>query len=219
MEGNLNLNAVTTDIDIDFADRNAALAGLMYVSASMKATENPLDAGDKNTRHPSGVYFQNIPTDPLTGFASIPYKNAADLGYFKVDFLNNTLYANVRDENHLDELVNREPDWEMLKHKEIVEMLIHIGKHFGIVQSVEPKSVKDLAIILALMRPGKRHLVGKSRELIEAEIWKPSGESFQFKMAHAFAYAVSIVVQMNLICEKAAEEIELDQNWLGISVD
>jgi hypothetical protein len=34
------------------------------------------------------------------------------------------------------------------------------------------------------------------------EVWtKPTGEEYYFKKAHAMAYAVAIVVQMNLICE------------------
>jgi hypothetical protein len=202
-------HAVTTDIDIDFADRDKALEGLMHIAASMKATDVGLDdAGDKNKRHPSGVYFQDVPTDPFTGFCSIPYKDAAELGYFKIDFLNNTLYKGVRDEDHLDELVNREPDWLMLQHREIVKMLVHIGEHFGTVQSIQPQSVEDLAVVLALMRPGKRHLVGRPRHEIDAEIWKAEGDRFVFKRAHALAYAVSIVVQMNLICEQTAALME-----------
>lgn len=201
-------SAVTTDIDIDFADRDKALEGLLHVPASRKATDVGLDdGGDKNIRHPSGVYFQDVPSDPFTGFCSIPFKDAAELGYFKIDFLNNTLYRNVRDEDHLDELVNREPDWIFLQHRELVKMLVHIGEHFGIVQAIRPQSVEDLAVVLALMRPGKRHLLGKSRAEIDAEIWTTNGEGFVFKRAHALAYAVSIVVQMNLICEQQAAEM------------
>lgn len=205
--------AVTTDIDIDFADRDRALDGLMHIAASRKATDVGLDdGGDKNTKHPSGVYFQDVPTDPFTGLCSIPYKDSAELGYFKIDFLNNTLYRDVRDEDHLDELVNKEPDWLLLEYREIVKMLVHIGDHFGIVQRIKPKSVDDLAVVLALMRPGKRHLLNLDRETIDNEIWKPNPDGFTFKRAHAIAYAISIVVQMNLLCEKAAREIESEMS-------
>lgn len=205
--------AVTTDIDIDFADRDKALEGLLHISASMKATDVGLDdGGDKNKRHPSGVYFQDVPTDPLTGFCSIPYKDAAELGYFKIDFLNNTLYRNIRDEDHLDALVEREPDWLMLEHRDLVGMLVHIGSHFGIVQQIKPRSVDDLAVVLALMRPGKRHLLGLPREDIDAQIWDNTGEGFVFKRAHAVAYAVSIVVQMNLIYEQMETQLAEDNN-------
>lgn len=207
-------SAVTTDIDIDFADRDSALMGLMHVAASMKATNAAgLDTGDKNKRHPSGVYFQDVPVDPLTGFCSLPYKDAAESGYFKIDFLNNSLYKDVRDDDHLTELVNREPDWGMLKYPELVKMLAHIGQHFGIVQIINPCCVEDLAIVLALMRPGKKHLLMETRKRIDEEIWLATDEGFTFKKAHAIAYAVSIVVQMNLIYEKAAQDIEEQREY------
>lgn len=207
----MSRGAVTTDIDIDFADREQALEGLMHIRASMHASGNSVDAmQEKNRRHPSGVYFQDVPVDPFTGFCAVPYKDAAELGYFKIDFLNNSLYNDVRDEDHLDELVNKEPDWKLLEHRELVALMVHIGEHFGVVQSIKPTSVEDLAVVLALMRPGKRHLLGKNRAEIDAEIWKTEGAAFQFKRAHALAYAVSIVVQMNLLCEQTAAEMEID---------
>lgn len=192
---------VTTDIDIDFADRDSALAGLMHIPASL---------GEKveRNRHPTGVYFQNIPTDPITGYASLDYEQAAELGYFKIDFLNNSIYGGVRNEDHLLALINQEPEWDMLDHEAIVAMLAHIHSSFGIVKAIRPRSVEDLAVVLALMRPGKRHLLGESRAEIDAEIWKPNQDGFVFKRAHAIAYAVSIVVQLNLLCEQTADAID-----------
>lgn len=193
---------VTTDIDIDFADREQALAGLLHVRASR------VDK-DALTRHPSGVYFQQIPLDPFSGCASIPFQEAGDLGYFKIDFLNNTLYQDVRDENHLRELVDREPEWSLLEERDIVGMLAHVSDHFAVVDVIKPRSIDDLAIVLALIRPGKRHLLHQKRDWIEAEIWKASDE-FTFKRAHAIAYAVSIVVQLNLLVEKTVAQLEGD---------
>lgn len=194
---------VTTDIDIDFANRDLALAGLVHVKASREDR-------DVLIRHPSGVYFQEIPLDPFSGCASIPYQEAGDLGYFKIDFLNNSLYEDVKNENHLRDLVDREPEWGLLEEREIVAMLAHIGEHFGVVQAIRPQSVDDLAVVLALIRPGKRHLLGQPRSVIDAEIWKSSDE-FTFKRAHAIAYAVSITVQMNLLIDKTVEAIEHDE--------
>ena len=194
---------VTTDIDIDFASRELALAGLVHVKASREDREVLI-------RHPSGVYFQEIPLDPFSGCASIPYQEAGDLGYFKIDFLNNSLYDDVKNENHLRDLVDREPEWGLLEEREIVSMLAHIGEHFGVVQAIHPRSVDDLAVVLALIRPGKRHLLGQPRSVIDAEIWK-SSEEFTFKRAHAIAYAVSITVQMNLLIDKTVEAIENDE--------
>lgn len=191
---------VTTDIDIDFPDRDSALMGLMHVAASMEQKGQP-------SRHPTGVYFQNVPVDPLNGYSSLNYEEAAENGYFKIDFLNNSLYDGVRDEEHLIALM-ADPEWDMLEAEEVVERLAHIHSSFGIVKSIKPQSVDDLAVVLALMRPGKRHLMGKSRAEIDAEIWKTNEEGFVFKRAHAIAYAVSIVVQLNLLCEVLGAQID-----------
>lgn len=195
-----------TDIDIDFADKDSALLHFDHVAASMMRD-------GVRQRHPSGVYFQDVPVDPFNGLSSISYEEAGELGYFKVDFLNNTLYDGVRDESHLIDLMNREPDWGMLDHRPLVEMLAHIHSHFGIVQQIKPTSVDDLAVVLALMRPGKRHLLGKSRNEIDAEVWSVS-DGYSFKRAHAIAYAVAIVVQMNLICEEMASEMEEEEELI-----
>jgi hypothetical protein len=191
---------VTTDIDIDFADRDDALKGLMHVPASMEQKGEPV-------RHPTGVYFQNVPVDPLNGYSSLNYEDAADNGYFKIDFLNNSLYTGVRDEEHLISLM-AEPEWDMLEAEEVVERLAHIHSSFGIVKSIKPKSVDDLAVVLALMRPGKRHLMGKPRAEIDSEIWKEGKDGYQFRRSHAIAYAVSIVVQLNLLCEVLGAQID-----------
>jgi len=70
-----------TDVDIDFQDPSAALEGLDYVRAIL------ID-DDGNTRpHTSGIYFQDIPVDPITNMCTIDSKAAEDRGYFKIDFL------------------------------------------------------------------------------------------------------------------------------------
>jgi hypothetical protein len=190
---------VRTDIDIDFANRDLALAELAHIPAS-------IEKNNAFVRHNSGVYFQNIPVNPFTELASIPYQQAEELGYIKIDFLNNSIYSGVRDEKHLDELCNREPDWEFLESHDFVDMLAHLHGHFDVVDAIKPKNVIDLAICLALIRPGKRHLLNKSRAEIDKEIWiQPSDGTYHFKKSHSLAYAMSIVVQMNLIVEQALE--------------
>ncbi|CAM6054966.1 unnamed protein product [Sphagnum tenellum] len=192
-----------TDIDIDLADRDFALAMINHVAALQK---------DDVTRHASGVYFQNIPQDPLTGLAAIPNKRAAELGYFKIDLLNNSIYKNVRDEEHLVQLAFTDPPWELFGDKNVVKQLQHIRNYFWIVDSIKPKSVEDLAVIIALIRPGKKHLVGKPRDQIDAEIWLPvagdDGEGYSFKKSHAHAFSLSIVVQLNLLIEKFSDKPE-----------
>ena len=68
---------------------------------------------------------------------------------------------------------------------------------------MKPTSVEQLAAVLAVIRPAKRHLIGKDWNTVMNEVWiKPDSDEYFFKKSHAHAYAVAIVVQMNLICEQ-----------------
>ena len=67
---------------------------------------------------------------------------------------------------------------------------------------MQPKTVEQLAAVLAMIRPAKRYLIGKDWTTVMNEVWtKPENDDYFFKKSHATAYAVAIVVQMNLICE------------------
>jgi hypothetical protein len=192
-----------TDIDIDFFDRDAALSELAHIPAMVVRN-------GEQTKHASGVYLQDVPVNPFTGICALDYAEAEDRGYFKIDFLNNTLYGGVRDEAHLESLLNAEPDWSLLEYEEVVSQLAHIHRHFGVVRKIKPRCIDDLALVLALMRPAKRHLMTEHRAIIEAKIWEnQDDEGYAFKRAHAIAYAASIVVQLNLLCEQTATEIGL----------
>jgi len=183
------------DVDIDMANRDDFLKVISHTPAS-------IEKDGKFTKHNTGVYFQNIPKFPLQGYSTIDHKQAEQEGWFKVDFLNNHVYTNIVDETHLDKLVNTEPKWELFEHKEVVEQLFHISNHFEIVKQHPPKSLEQLAMILAIIRPGKRHLVGKTWEQIEADVWvKPNDDSYFFKKSHSYGYALAIIVQLNRICE------------------
>ena len=115
-------------------------------------------------KHNTGVYFQPIPNFPIEGYSTIDHKEAEEMGYFKVDFLNNHVYEGIKDEAHLDKLLNTEPMWELFQHQDIVEQLFHINNHWAIVKQYPPTNIDQLAMILAMIRPGKRHLVGKTWE-------------------------------------------------------
>jgi hypothetical protein len=184
------------DVDIDCANRSDILGVLNHTPASI------LKDG-VYTKHNTGVYLQNIPTMPLEGYSSIDHKQAEKDGWFKVDFLNNNIYKGVRNEDHLDTLLAREPIWELLQHKEVVSQLYHINKYLELLEDYKPSSVEQLAMILAIIRPAKRHLVGKPWADIALTVWEaPTDGNYYFKKAHAIAFAVAIVVQLNLICEQ-----------------
>ena len=189
--------SIISDIDIDFSDRDKALEELVHVKASKLEKGNLI-------KHNVGVYFQDIPVDPFTGFSSIPYEQAKERGYFKIDFLNVSIYKQVRDENHLIKLMNTEPCWEILLDKQIVEenQLFQINNHFHVLESLKPQNIEQLAMIIAIIRPGKKHLIGKSWIEIEKEIWEPlSNGNIIFKKSHAIAYSIVLVIQMNLLVE------------------
>ena len=181
------------DVDIDFYDREKALKLFKHTPASM-IKENKIE------KHKTGVYFHSIPTDPVTKYSSIDYKKAEDRGYFKIDCLNVNIYKNVANEQELVELMIQEPNWDMLKDKKIVDELFHLNGHFNIVSKLEPKTIEQLAAVLAIIRPAKRQLMHKYWKDIIQEVWvKPTDGSYFFKKSHAVAYAQAIVVQMNLI--------------------
>ena len=181
------------DVDIDFVDRDNTLKLFKHTPASM------IKDG-KSEKHKTGVYFHAVPEHPVTGNASLDYKNAEDRGYFKIDCLNVNIYKEVKSEQELVELMIQEPNWEMLKDPKIVENLFHLNGHYNIVSKLQPKTIEQLAAVLAIIRPAKRGLMYKEWEEIIREVWtKPTDGSYFFKKSHAVAYAQAIVVQMNLI--------------------
>lgn len=190
---------INFDVDIDFADRDRALEGLPFVSASIER-DGSLE------RHNTGIYLQDIPRDPFTNQANIDYKEAEALGYFKIDCLNASVYEGIRNEEHLIQLMS-EPDWNLLLVSEIVKELFHIGDYYALVKQYAPKSIEQLAMLLAIIRPSKRHLQGKPWQEIEKTVWdKPTDKSYHFKKSHSLSYAMAIVVQLNLLKEQAKGE-------------
>lgn len=188
------------DIDIDFLDRERALDLFKHVKASR------IDEG-KLVKHNTGVYLHEVPVSAVEGLCAYPYEQAEDQGYFKIDFLNVGIYKGVRDEAHLVELMNREPLWDLLLDDNFNNLLFHVNGHGGILRDMKPTSIEQLAAVLAMIRPAKRYLVGKDWNTVMQEVWiKPENDDYFFKKSHATAYAVAVVVQMNLICEQISVE-------------
>jgi hypothetical protein len=180
------------DIDIDFADRSKALAVLRHIDARL----------DTDKKHNTGVYVQSVPYNPITGLSTLDYKTAEDRGYFKIDFLNVNVYEGVQNKEHLDKLIRIEPLWDLLLEDDFVNKLFHVNGHGNVLRAMKPKKVEELAACLAIIRPAKKHLLGKNWNEVFDEVWtKPKTDDYYFKKAHAIAYAHVIVVQMNLICE------------------
>lgn len=180
------------DIDIDFADRDVVLSKIQHHIAR-------LDSGKK---HNTGVYVTPIPYNPVDNIATIDHKTAEERGYFKLDFLNVSIYKDVQDENHLNKLMNKEPLWELLEHQEFVDQVFHLSGHSNICKQMKPRTVEQLAAVLAVIRPAKRHLIGQNWDTVLNEVWtKPENGEYYFKKAHAISYAMAVVVHMNLLVE------------------
>ena len=182
------------DIDIDFADRTRALAVLKHIDARLDSTSK---------KHNTGIYCTSIPYNPMTGISTIDYREAENRGYFKIDFLNVSVYEGVKSKQHLTKLLETEPLWDLLLEDEFVNKLFHVNGHGSILRQMKPTSIEQLAAVLAMIRPAKRYLIGKDWTTVMTEIWtKPENDEYYFKKAHAVAYAHVIVVQMNLIIEQ-----------------
>jgi hypothetical protein len=189
----LRLKNFKSDIDIDFADREQVL-NLLDITPASIIKDNKL------TRHNTGVYATDIPVDPFTGCASLDYNAAEDRGYMKLDLLNVHVYKQVRSEEHLIKLM-QEPDWTKLYDPAICAQLIHINNHLDtLLKMPEPvDSIPRLAMFLAVIRPAKRHLIGRTWKDVAATVWDKVEGEYSFKKAHAIAYAQLVVVNLNLI--------------------
>ena len=184
----------STDVDIDFADREHILKLVRHTPA-MQINDGRV------RRHNSGVYVTDIPYNPLTATASIDYQEAEDGGYFKIDFLNVNVYKLIRDQQHYDDLMSRPTPWHRLKDRSFFERVIHIGNHYDLVRNLEIDSIPRMAMFLALIRPAKRHLVGKTWTEISRDIWTQHQDEYAFKKSHAVSYAVLATLHMKLLDE------------------
>lgn len=186
---------IDADVDIDLPDRDKLLAVIKHIPASMRNV-------DPIRKHSTGVHITEIPYDPVNDMASIDYKEAERRGYFKLDLLNVHVYNQVKDEEHLIRLMY-DPDWTMLNHRHLVEQLIHLNNSFDLIRKMPQQidSIPRLAMFLAVIRPAKRHLLGKTWKEINETVWDKDQTGYTFKRSHAVAYAQLVVVHMNLLKE------------------
>lgn len=187
-----------SDIDIDVANRDQALGMLEHTAASIVRD-------GKIAKHNTGVYFTPVPVDPVTGRSSLDYEAAELRGYIKLDILNVGLYQQVKSEQHLQQLMQQEPAWDRLYDPDFCARLIHIGAHYDtLIRMPEAvNSIPRLAMFLAIIRPAKRHLIGRTWQEVAETVWeRPADDGYYFKKAHAISYAHLVAVNINLISEQ-----------------
>ncbi len=185
------------DIDIDFQTS-------FDPADFFKGTKASIVTAGELRKHPAGFYLQPIPIDSITGLSAIPYKEAEDLGYFKIDFLHLSLLDDFGSKDEIRTLLNIEPDWSILEDPNIVKKLFQLHKHFDVIHIIQPRSVEDICDCVAIIRPGKKHLLKfykENKEVIREELYKKPDDpdKYFFKKSHALAYAMNVVLQLHLI--------------------
>lgn len=192
----IKYNIPDLDVDMSQKTRDTIIKKLYHIPAS-KINDKGINP------HGVGVYFCNIPYDRLTGLASLDYKHAEeDLGYIKIDFLHNSIYDSFDDRQQLFNVMEQEPNWNLLYKKDVVEQLPHINNYFTLLNQL-PKidSIDKLAMFIAIIRPAKKYLISEVTnngwDSIIDKIWIKEDTGYMYKKSHAVAYALSITVAMS----------------------
>jgi hypothetical protein len=152
-------------------------------------------------KHISGLYFQNIPVNPLNGCAAFPYDEAEDKGFYKIDLLScPNPYDGIENMDELRLLLESPIDWDWFLYPKFVATLFHLNgivyddlTMAEVVSWYRPQSIDDLAVLIAVKLPAKKHLIGEPFEIIKANIWtKETDKGAQFKKSHSVAYALVV---------------------------
>ena len=185
---------MSADIDIDFADREKILSLIQHRSARQHVESQV-------RRHNSGVYVTDIPWDPINQCAAIDYQEAESRGYFKLDFLNMSVYSLIRSPDHYKKMLDRSPPWSKLwTDTDWASRLVHVGNYTGLLSSMRPDSIPRMAAFISIIRPGKAHLQNLPWAEVFESVWDgDDSRGYTFKKSHAVSYAALVALHMNLI--------------------
>ena len=185
---------MSADIDIDFADRQRILELIQHVPAR-QVTDG------QARRHNSGVYVTAIPRDPVLDCAAIDYETAEARGYFKLDFLNMTVYQLVRDPAHYEWILAQPVPWSRLWEEPAwAQQLVHVGNYTDLLAVMRPDSIPRMAAFISIIRPGKAHLQRESWDRVFESVWDgDASQGFVFKKSHAVSYSMLVTLHMRLI--------------------
>ncbi len=185
-------NSFSADIDIDVVEVEREKFGVRAIIYN--------EQRERIKPHASGIYInQEMPFDPDTMLAVIPYEEAESIGFRKIDLLNNSAYLEFKTKQELRDMASRRTNWSLFQDEDFVKELPQLNKAYSLLQRLKPSSIEDLADVLALMRPGKNHLVDAYIEDKEAvrQILYTKVEEIYFKKSHAIAYATLLVALVN----------------------
>jgi hypothetical protein len=185
---------MSADIDIDFADRDQLLKLIDAVPARQ------LHQGQVR-RHNSGVYVTDIPYDPVNACAAIEYEQAEQLGYFKIDLLNMSVYQLIQSPEHYQQMLTQEPPWERLwTDSEWASQIVHVGNYVELLKTMRPDSIPRMAAFISIIRPGKAHLQNRTWAEVFETVWDGNdSKGFIFKKSHSISYAALVALHMNLL--------------------
>ena len=189
---------MSADIDIDFSDRDQILKLIQHIPAR-QIVQNQV------RRHNSGVYVTNIPYDPVTQCAAIDYEIAEQRGYFKIDFLNMSVYQSIKNPEHYTEMLTTTPPWARLwQDSAWASRLVHVGNYTELLKSMRPDSIPRMAAFISIIRPGKAHLQNKTWSDVFDSVWDgDDSRGYTFKKSHALSYAALVVLHINLLNQDA----------------
>jgi hypothetical protein len=192
---------MSADIDIDLADRDQLLK-LIKVVPARQITQNQV------RRHNSGVYATDIPWDPVNQCAAIDYETAEQLGYFKIDLLNMSVYQLIKTPEHYEQLLSQTPPWDKLwTDSTWASQLVHVGNYTELLSNMRPDSIPRMAAFISIIRPGKAHLQNKPWTEVFESVWDgDDSQGFVFKHAHAIGYAALVALHMNLLNQAVEQE-------------
>jgi hypothetical protein len=187
---------MSADIDIDLADRDQLLNLIQAIPARQLHQE-------QIRKHNSGVYVTDIPYDPINSCASIEYEQAEQLGYFKIDLLNMSVYQLIKSSEHYQQMLDQDPVWSQLwANTEWAKQLVHVGNYTNLLQTMKPDSIPRMAAFISIIRPGKAHLQNKPWSEVFESVWDgDDSRGFVFKHAHAVGYAALVALHMNLLSQ------------------
>lgn len=185
---------MSADIDIDLPDREQLLKLIQHVPARLEVDGRP-------RKHNSGVYITEIPLDPINGCAAIDYEAAEQRGYFKLDLLNMSVYQQIRDPEHYEQLLAQTPDWQRLwTDPTWAAQLIHVGNYTDLLAAMKPDSIPRMAAFISIIRPGKAHLQKRPWPEVFASVWDgDASRGFVFKHSHAISYSALVALHMNIL--------------------
>ena len=193
---------MSADIDIDLPDRAALLSLIPHIAARQMTN-------GQVRRHNSGVYVTAIPRDPVHDCAAIDYETAEQRGYFKIDFLNMSVYQLVRDPEHYEQMLAKTPAWSRLwTDSAWASQLVHVGNYAELLKTMRPDSIPRMAAFISVIRPGKAHLQNLPWSDVFANVWDgDDSRGYTFKKSHSLGYAQLVALHMNLLEDSSTQPV------------